>query len=196
MAVYLFPRYKYVHYILGGFVFSCIVILCTHPNAGAHPISKLDVLDPRFPLDVSVYAYPWYKHNDMNRSATPAVAFTAVMTNPLKETVMASFMFNLPLGIEPRTQRFAHQMAPDSSDSSSFKRSSGGLPSSSPLKCFETCSLEASCMSWSYDTQTAICYVFPEVRLNGHDDNSFAGVKVRAWSSLLQSGGHDPCEVG
>ncbi len=147
-------------------------------TSGTHSVSRLDVLDSRLPVDVSVYAYPWYRHNDMNRSATPAVAFTAVMKNPLKENVTASFMFNLPLGIEPRTQRFAQQMPTNVSTSYQTKRSTVGQPSSTPLECFMTCNLEASCMSWSYDTKTGICYMFTDVRLNGHNDSAFAGVKV------------------
>ncbi len=148
------------------------------PTAGTHPVSRLDVRDSRLPVDVSVYAYPWYRHNDMNRSATPAVAFTAVMKNPLKENVTASFMFNLPLGIEPRTKRFAQQMPTNVSTSYQTKMSTVGQPSSAPLECFMTCSLKTSCMSWSYHAETKLCYTFTDVRLNGHDGISSAGVKV------------------
>lgn len=66
--------------------------------AGAHPLSKLTVLDSRVPIETSVYAYPMFKHDDMNVSATPAVAFTAVLYNPLNKEVSASFMMNLPIG--------------------------------------------------------------------------------------------------
>ena len=61
-------------------------------------MSKLTVQDPRVPIKASVYAYSWYKHNDMNASATPAVALTAVLNNPLEDEVTASFMMNLPIG--------------------------------------------------------------------------------------------------
>ena len=62
-------------------------------------MSKLTVSDPELPVDMSVFVYHWYKHNDMNTSATPAVAFTAVLTNPSTTTSYnASFLMNLPLG--------------------------------------------------------------------------------------------------
>ena len=58
----------------------------------------LQVGDPRLPIDVAVYAYSSYKHSDMNTSATPAVAFTAVLSNLQTSDVTASFMLNLPIG--------------------------------------------------------------------------------------------------
>ena len=74
------------------------------PFSGAHPTTRLDVNDGRLPLDISIHAYPRYRFNDMNTSATPAIAFTAVIHNPLSTNASASFLFNLPLGIEPDTQ--------------------------------------------------------------------------------------------
>ena len=67
---------------------------------GSHPVAKLTVEDPRLPIDVSIYAYSRYKFNDMNTSATPAVAFTAVFDNshPGAKELTASFMINLPIG--------------------------------------------------------------------------------------------------
>ena len=67
-------------------------------------MTKLTVKDTRVPIEASIYAYPWYKHNDMNASATPAVAFTAVLHNPLEDEVTSSFMINLPIG--ERSQEF------------------------------------------------------------------------------------------
>ena len=139
-------------------------------------MSKLSVVDNRLPVDVSVYAYSRYKHNDMDRSATPAVAFTALIKNRRSENVTASLMFNLPLGIEPRTQRMAHQMSQTSYHSD--KWSAKGQAGSSPLECFMDCSSNSFCKSWSYDNVSKTCYLFEEVRLNGHDGNSSAGVKV------------------
>ena len=142
-------------------------------------MSKLSVVDNRLPVDVSVYAYSRYKHNDMDRSATPAVAFTALIKNRRSENVTASLMFNLPLGIEPRTQRMARQMSQNVSSSyHSYMSSAKGQAGSSPLECFTDCSSNSFCKSWSYDNVSNTCYLFEEVRLNGHDENSFAGVKV------------------
>ena len=151
------------------------------PHTGTYPVSKLTVIDNRLPVDVSVYAYSRYKHNDMNRSATPAVAFTAVIKNPLSTNVTTSFMFNLPLGIEPRTQRSATQMPQNvSAGYPSNEWSAEGLSSLTQVDCFTACSSNSSCMSWSYNSVSKMCNMFSDVRLNGHDDNSFAGVKVGA----------------
>ena len=65
----------------------------------------------RLPVTATVYAYSWYKVGDMNTSATPTVAFTTILENPLNETLTASFMFNFPHGIEPHTQRAFPQLS-------------------------------------------------------------------------------------
>lgn len=79
---------------------------------GSFPVSVLEVDDPRLPVDVAVYAYSSYKHNDMNTSATPAVAFTAVLRNTQSRDVNASFMLNLPIGKflfnHPRPSELVH----------------------------------------------------------------------------------------
>lgn len=147
-------------------------------------MSKLSVVDNRLPVDVSVFAYSRYKHNDMNQSATPAVAFTALIKNHHNENVTTSFMFNLPLGIEPHTQRSARQMSQKPSASYySDNLLPKGQASSTPFECFTSCSSNSSCESWSYNNVSKICNLFDEVRLNGHDDNSFAGVKVSSETS-------------
>ena len=110
----------------------------------------------------------------MNSSATPAVAFTAVMENPLDEEVTASFMFNLPLGIEPHTQRVAQQMTDDNATFGTVMT----IAVSSVLECFGVCNTVSSCSSWSYDIEKEICQLFYDVRLNGHNDSCNAGVKV------------------
>ena len=153
---------------------------------GAYPVSKLSVIDSRLPLDVDVYAYSRYKHSDMNRSATPAVAITAVVKNHLSVNVTASFMFNLPLGIEPHTQRLAQQM---NQNTYSDVQSAQGQASPTPMDCFMSCSSNSFCKSWSYDNVSKTCYMFDEIRLNGHMDNSFAGVKVISYlpqTSLIE----------
>ena len=113
----------------------------------------------------------------MNTSATPAIAFTAVIHNPLSMSVNASFLFNLPLGIEPDTQRVEQQMTPTLTKS---------IPGSileqhqvtSEMDCFDNCSKSDSCMSWSYDGTNKSCSLFDDVRMNGHKSGSYSGVKV------------------
>ena len=137
---------------------------------------KLSAIDNRLPIDVSVYGYSRYKHNDMNQSATPAIAFTAVIKNNLNMNVTTSFMFNLPLGIEPHTQRMAQKMPQPGNQQNN--QSPVSLTTSNPLDCFKNCSMNTSCNSWSFNNVSKICSMFADVRLNGHEDNSFAGVKV------------------
>ena len=145
--------------------------------AGTHPTSRLDVEDHRLPLDISVHAYSRYKVNDMNTSATPAVAFTAVIHNPLSTSADASFLFNLPLGIEPNTQRVEPQMTPPLTEStpSSFL---GQHQLSSKLDCFDYCNMWDSCLSWSYNATNQTCFLFDDVQMNGHESGSYSGVKV------------------
>ena len=145
--------------------------------AGAHPTSRLDVEDHRLPLDISVHAYSRYKFNDMNTSAIPAVAFTAVIHNPLSTSANASFLFNLPLGIEPNTQRVKPQMTPSPTEStpSSFL---GQRQAASQLDCFDDCNKVDSCMSWSYDATNQTCSTFDDVRMNGYKNGSYSGIKV------------------
>ena len=140
-------------------------------------MSRLDVEDSKLPLDISVFAYPRYRFNDMNTSATPAVAFTAVIHNPLSKSVNASFLFNLPLGMEPNTQRVEPQMTPPStkSTSNSFL---GQHQATSQLDCFDHCNNLSSCMSWSYDATNQTCSSFNDVRMNGFKNGSYSGVEV------------------
>ena len=131
-VVFFFPVYLYIRTcmcplygdllgLVGGDVYTSLahahthththIHTHTHTQTGAHPMSKLVVMDSRFPVTATVYAYSRYKVGDMNTSATPAVAFTAILENPLNETLTASFMFNFPHGIEPHTQRAFPQMS-------------------------------------------------------------------------------------
>ena len=140
-------------------------------------MSRLDVGDNKLPVDISIYAYPRYRLNDMNTSATPAVAFTTVIHNPLSKSVNASFLFNLPLGMEPNTQRVQSQMTPPSTMSIPYSLL-GQLQATSPLDCFHQCNNMSSCMSWSYDATNQSCSPFNDVRLNGFKNGSYSGVKV------------------
>ena len=147
------------------------------PFSGAHPTSRLDVEDSRLPLDISIHAYPRYRFNDMNTSATPAIAFTAVVHNPLSTSANASFLFNLPLGIEPDTQRVKPKMTPPQTESTPGNIL-GQHQVSSEMDCFDNCSKSDSCMSWSYDGTNQSCSLYDDVRMNGHMSGSYSGVKV------------------
>ena len=160
----------------------------SHPSCtiiGAHPISKLDVMDSTLQTDISVYAYPRYRFNDMNTSATPAVAFTAVIHNSLSETVSTSILFNLPLGMEAHTQRFAEQMSPSLTYYQNPSVNQFTAPTA--LECFEFCSGNVSCLSWTYDISNHTCFMFDDVRMNGHHDGFTAGIKVLYFLCTLLS---------
>ncbi|XP_064405275.1 uncharacterized protein LOC135350425 [Halichondria panicea] len=176
---------------------SVALVLQTHPSnkelpgvrsldyRGAYPVSKLLVNDPRLPVDMSVYAYSWYKHSDMNISATPAVAFTAVFRNTLTEDVNASFMLNLPIGLEHRTQRVADQFSPNLN---SYDSSYASPPAEvhqltvqpdkdMSIECFMMCG--DGCKSWTYNKSSSECLVYKDApRMNGHNDNCSSGVKT------------------
>ena len=157
----------------------------SHPSCtiiGAHPISKLDVMDSQLSTDISVYAYPRYRFNDMNTSATPAVAFTAVIHNSLSETVSTSILFNLPLGMEAHAQRFVEQMSPSITyyQNPSVKQ----FTAPTAFECFEFCS-DVPCLSWSYDISNHTCFMFDDVRMNGYHDGFTAGIKVLLVYSIV-----------
>ena len=157
------------------------------PTAGAHPMSKLVVMDSRLPVTATIYAYSRYKVGDMNTSATPAVAFTAVLENPLNENVTASFMFNFPHGIEPHTQRTVPQMSPNGT---LYKNSPPlrSIVAMDTLSCFEFCNSVSICSSWSYDEVGGTCLIYEDVRMNGYKDGNSAGVKVRGVAVDLRFG--------
>ena len=113
----------------------------------------------------------------MNTSATPAIAFTAVIHNPLSTSANASFLFNLPLGIEPDTQRVEQQMKPPQTKSTPGNVL-GQHQVSSEMDCFDSCSKSDSCISWSYNGTNQSCSLFDDVLMNGHKSGSYSGVKV------------------
>ena len=140
-------------------------------------MSRLDVQDGRLPLDISIHAYPRYRFDDMNTSATPAIAFTAVIHNPLSTSVNASFLFNLPLGIEPDTQRVKPQMTPPLTKSTPGSIL-GQHQTPSEMDCFDHCNKLDSCMSWSFDGTNQSCSLFDDVQMNGYKSGSYSGIKV------------------
>eukprot|EP00731_Ephydatia_muelleri_P017942 Em0010g1040a len=145
---------------------------------GAHPMSKLVVMDSRLPVTATIYAYSRYKVGDMNTSATPAVAFTAVLENPLNENITASFMFNFPHGIEPHTQRSFEQMPPNKEGQETTPPVGKVLEGVvDPVTCFEACNADPVCSCWNYATSNQACIIYPYVLLNGYMEGVYAGVK-------------------
>ena len=47
------------------------------------------------------------------------------------------------------------------------------------MKCFNSCSENEDCQSWTLDVKKKKCYQYDDhVRLNGHQDGFYSGVKV------------------
>ena len=137
-------------------------------------------MDTRLPVTATIYAYSRYKVGDMNTSATPSVAFTAVLGNPLNETITASFMFNFPHGIEPHTQRVTYQPSPD--EDTPYQGRHGAplqtVVATDTMSCFDFCNSVGACSSWSYDEVANVCIIYDDVRLNGYQAGHSSGVKV------------------
>ena len=149
-------------------------------------MSKLVVMDNRLPVTATIYAYSRYKVGDMNTSATPAVAFTAVLVNPLNENITASFMFNFPHGIEPHTQRPYHQLTPKEEEETTHPVGKVLKGVVDPVTCFEACNGDPVCSCWTFNTADQSCVIYPYVLLNGYQEGCYAGVKVRG---LMEGGG-------
>ena len=47
------------------------------------------------------------------------------------------------------------------------------------MQCFNNCSANEDCQSWTLDAESKKCYQYDDhVRLNGHQDGFYSGVKV------------------
>ena len=75
--------------------------------AGAFPVSRLQVVDPAFPLDATLFAYNDFRLHDATQAARPAVIFSFVLSNPTNEALETAVMFNLPNHVDGtyRTER-------------------------------------------------------------------------------------------
>ncbi len=75
--------------------------------SGAFPVSRLQLVDERILLSVSLYAYGMIDMHNTGESSTPAVVFSFLLANPTDEPVETSVMFNQPNILEGtyRTER-------------------------------------------------------------------------------------------
>ena len=70
--------------------------------SGAYPVSKLTVVDDSFyGISFDLYAFGTLHTRKTTASLVPAVTFTLNIQNPTDTTVDISFLFNLPLGLQP-----------------------------------------------------------------------------------------------
>jgi non-lysosomal glucosylceramidase len=77
---------------------------------GAHPVSRLDVLDDLggSKVNASLFAYSVFKHNDMDATARPAAAFTLSVKNDGAEAANVSFLFQVRFSQHPQSHTHAN----------------------------------------------------------------------------------------
>ena len=123
--------------------------------SGSYPVSKLTINDRRFRgVKLALFAFSALKPRDSKTSATPAIAFTLRIENPTKHSAQVSFMFNLPLGIQPDTARLGEPSA-------IFTDSSLNATT-----CSEICDADQECMSWQMVPSNKTCLLFNDVPLH------------------------------
>jgi non-lysosomal glucosylceramidase len=64
--------------------------------SGAFPVSRLKFSDPDCPIGITLYAYSEFHPHNSAASATPAILFTFVLSNPTSRVIDATLLFNLP----------------------------------------------------------------------------------------------------
>ena len=134
--------------------------------SGSYPVSKLEIRDKKFhDVRLELYAYSTLKPRDSAASATPAIAFSLQVRNPSKQTAHVSFMFNLPLGMQPDTARVGEHKA-------SFK-----MHGIHPSECAKACAADPNCMSWQVEIETKSCYLINSVPLHVWRPGYFSGQK-------------------
>ncbi|KAK6191696.1 hypothetical protein SNE40_003314 [Patella caerulea] len=151
-------------------------VLRTHPPpglpgvqslsyTGLYPAAHLTVEDTRLPITVNFTAMSTYFVNDLNSSAFPAISFIFTATNPsLTDIVEASFMFNLPFGIQSGDQ-----------GRSVIKEAA------TDLECFTMCNQLPTCLTWVYDESNSTCTILTSINLNGFNVSKSSGLKG-TWS--------------
>ncbi|XP_023931770.1 uncharacterized protein LOC106167159 [Lingula anatina] len=169
-------------------------VLQTHPPTGlpgvqamkyqgSHPVSRLEVQDSCVPVEAALYGYSTYYVNNLNKSATPAIAFTLVMKNPSKTNkVDAAFMLNLPLGIEKMQDRSYVEGTLESEEA---------LTVTNDLQCMKLCSSVKECGTWTFQEDTKSCVLYTSVNLNRFNPQRSSGVK--GFWQVHETGGNLNC---
>lgn len=75
--------------------------------AGAFPVSRLQLVDERLPLQAALYAYSAIDLHETGLQRTPAIIFSFLLSNPTDVPIETSVMYNQPNFIEGtyRTER-------------------------------------------------------------------------------------------
>jgi hypothetical protein len=134
---------------------------------GAVPVSKLAIKDPRFPVQMALYAHgkilPW----DDNASMTPAVAFTLTIQNPTPNPVNVSLLLSLPLATQPNTGRV---------DTAGVTRTHAPAANTTNL-CKQACDSAATCKTWVLDSKAGTCFMLDGVPQNVFSQGVVSGIK-------------------
>ena len=141
---------------------------------GAVPMSKLTVLDDRFPVGTALFAHGELIPYDAEGSMTPAVAFSVTLHNPSPTVALhASLLLSLPLAAQPETDRVADAGAP--------RRPAPAATTAAACKA--ACDASAPCRAWSFTEAAATCALIDGgVPQNVYAAGVTSGIKGR-WSA-------------
>eukprot|EP01050_Picozoa_sp_SAG11_P006368 SAG11_NODE_490_length_8982_cov_5.961162_9_plen_762_part_00 len=177
------PKFwAFPHAVFGMRVNDRAVALRTSPPAGipgvaalkysgAYPMSRLVVDDPAVKgVNASLFAYSAFHVGDMEKSATPAVAFSLLVENTNEprrggKAVDVDFVLTLPFSVEPESARPAAK--PDSGEQ---------VEASTPEQCLAQCAASATCASWTLDA-AGKCTLATSVPFNRYTPGAHSGVK-------------------
>eukprot|EP00759_Apiculatamorpha_spiralis_P003226 PhF_6_TR11553/c0_g1_i1/m.18566 len=139
---------------------------------GNPPVSRLDVLDPTLPAEISLFAYSSLVPGDMNASHIPAVKFTEAVRNTAPVEKFVTFLFQLGLTINVDTTRPGTAYASHNI--------------SSPSKCATSCVADTQCSHWRIRASTpSLCefmkYDPQNPPFNSYESGTFSGLRYQ-WS--------------
>eukprot|EP01051_Picozoa_sp_SAG22_P006340 SAG22_NODE_410_length_10907_cov_2.597520_5_plen_714_part_00 len=112
---------------------------------GSFPFSRLALRDAAAPVDAALHAWSPSKLWDENRSATPAITFSLLLTNKQSHAINASLWLSLPLATAKDITRSA--------------KSGAGTPivgteqGTTAAACLRACAARPNCTSWSLSSQ-------------------------------------------
>ncbi|KAL1521790.1 hypothetical protein AB1Y20_021443 [Prymnesium parvum] len=112
--------------------------------SGAMPFTRLMPQDAAFaaPLRLALFGRSKWKVGDMAASASPALAFTLVATNPsATESLELGLFFSLPLQLQRGVSR-----APGTAEDGGHRHPTA----TEALPCFDACAANASCAAWHF----------------------------------------------
>jgi uncharacterized protein (DUF608 family) len=110
--------------------------------SGSFPFSRLALDDPRSPVNATLYAWSPLKLWDENRSGTPAISFSLVVSNPSRtDPTNVSLWVSLPLASAMDVTRLPKQ--------GSGTPTVHSLNVTSAAACLKACASHEDCTSWS-----------------------------------------------